>query len=481
MQQQNHLFWRAGFGPTPNMLFQSTPFDAHKYWEALWLTSEKLPTPINVSQNLVDGLMNGLGELGKMEQLNTEAAKEKRQQMQKQSRQNIRNLNLLWLNEMVNSPAQLREKMSLFWHGHFACRNLNSFFQQQLLTTIRDNALGSFSDLLKAVSKCPAMLQFLNNQQNKKNNPNENFAREVMELFTLGRGNYTEKDIKESARAFTGWGFDLSGNFVFRQQQHDAGTKTVLGKTGNLDGDDVLDILLLQKQTAIFITTKIYKFFVNELPDSDKINWLANRFYESGYNIKKLMQDIFTAPWFYQKNNMGNHIKSPIELLVGLRRQLPMTLDNDATQLLFQKVLGQVLLYPPNVAGWPGGQNWIDGSSLMFRLRLPQLLASADAISIKPKNDDDNDMGRLQTAVMEDTKMPNRFRIKAAINWNATIAPYDKTTKENLYNVVSKSILQTNNVPDKTLLEPLAKNDSRASYISSIMILLMSTPEYQLC
>src|SRR4030095_7613275 len=142
---------------------------------------------------------------------------------------------------MVNSRAQLREKMAFFWHGHFACRNLNVFYQQALLDVIRRNALGSFRDMLHEVSKSAAMLNFLNNQQNRKDHPNENFAREVMELFTLGRGNYTEHDIKEAARAFTGWSATLKGEFVFRKFNHDFGTKTVLGKSGDLTGEDVLD------------------------------------------------------------------------------------------------------------------------------------------------------------------------------------------------------------------------------------------------
>src|SRR3984885_10579646 len=157
--------------------------------------------------------------------------------------------------------------MSPFWHGHFASRNVNVFYQETLLDIVRKGALGNFGDLLKEVSKRAAMINFLNNNQNRKDHPNENFAREVMELFTLGRGHYTEQDVKESARAFTGWGADLRGEFVFRKFQHDQGTKTVLGKTGNLDGDDVLNILLEQKQTARFISNKMFRFFVNDEPD----------------------------------------------------------------------------------------------------------------------------------------------------------------------------------------------------------------------
>ena len=264
---------------------------------------------------------------------------------------------------MTNTEAQLREKMSLFWHGHFACRVINSYFQQELLHIIRENATGNFGSMLKAISKSPAMLQFLNNQQNRKSHPNENFAREVMELFTMGRGNYTENDVKEAARAFTGWGFNLQGEFVFRKQQHDDGKKTFLGKSGNFNGDDILDILLEQKQTARFITKKIYRYFVNEKVDEEKIKILSEQFYESGYDIEKLLTNIFTAGWFYEDHNIGNKIKLPVELIFGIRRLLPLDMENEDAQLLFQKVFQEVLFLPPNVAGLAGGKNWIDSSN----------------------------------------------------------------------------------------------------------------------
>src|SRR5690606_13509498 len=154
----------------------------------------------------------------------------RRREFLKLSREVLRNLNLAWMDHMVTTPAQLREKMALFWHGYFACRDLNGIFQQLLLNNIRENALGSFKDLLFTVSKSASMLSFLNNVQNRKQHPNENFAREVMELFTLGRGYYSEHDVKEAARAFTGWSFQPTGEFIFRTQQHDDDRKTVLGK-----------------------------------------------------------------------------------------------------------------------------------------------------------------------------------------------------------------------------------------------------------
>ncbi|MFZ4769531.1 MAG: DUF1800 family protein, partial [Ferruginibacter sp.] len=245
--KNQHLLWRAAFGPMAENAASLDELSQKKLWALLLKSSAKEPIKIAVAQNLSDGLYMGVMDAAKQNEATKAEQGRKRRQ---QSRDDLKSLNILWLQEMVNSEAQLREKMSLFWHGHFACRVINSFFQQELLHIIRTNALGNFGNMLKEVSKSPSMLQFLNNQQNKKGKPNENFAREVMELFTMGRGNYTENDIKEAARAFTGWGFNLQGEFVFRKNQHDTETKTILGKTGNFDGDDVLNILLDQPQTA---------------------------------------------------------------------------------------------------------------------------------------------------------------------------------------------------------------------------------------
>jgi uncharacterized protein (DUF1800 family) len=414
---------------------------------------------------------------------------DEKKMIRKKSREGIKNLNLYWINEMVNSNAQLREKMAFFWHGHFACRNLNIFFQQGLLDVIRRNALGSFRDLLHEVSTSAAMLNFLNNNQNKKDHPNENFAREVMELFTMGRGNYTEEDIKEAARSFTGWGAGINGEFVFRKMQHDYGNKTILGKTGNFDGDEVLDILLEQRQTAWFITKKIYRFFVNDEPDTEKIEWLANRFYKNDYSISGLIEDIFTSDWFYNEKNIGNKIKSPVELIAGIQRILPMKLQNEQALLLIQRVLGQILFYPPNVAGWPAGKSWIDSSTLMMRMRFPQLINDSDVLNVKPKDDDDQMMGRKDDNDEGEAMKTNNGRrlgkagkpINAEIEWSAYIKNFEAVPKEELMNAITKSLLQTKKSVDGNIIKQYADDSSRENFIKTATIQIMSTPEYQLC
>lgn len=452
--KNKHLLWRAGFGVGINQIDD--------------LKNKNIKTIINelfkedsFSEITYDTPDPDLAT----DYMNSTAPAEMKKEMQRINREQNNELNLNFLNTIVNSKEQMREKMAFFWHGHFASRVINPKFNRQLLNTIRKNALGNFKDLLFEVSQSPAMLNFLNNQQNKKDHPNENFAREVMELFTMGRGNYTEHDVREGARAFTGWSYDKEGNFKERKNLHDEGSKTFLGRTGNFDGNDILNIILEQKATAQFITTKIYKFFVNEKPDQDIVNKLSTNFYNSEYDIKKLMTEIFSSTWFYDQKNIGNRIKSPIELMAGMMRILPMHIQNPENLIVYQKLLGQMLLYPPNVAGWPNGKSWIDSSTLMLRLQIPQIWSGLRPLEYSPRQDDDIDMGMKsrETVLNKSFKNPN-----ITIDWDRIEKIFaDKNCEDYLLqNTQSLDMNSVKNFSDKS--------------IKMNVINLMSTPEYQL-
>ena len=478
--KNQHLMWRAGFGPAASQLFQLNTLAPSELFGALKKASSKKPGYIDVADDYLKGLFMGADEI--VRQQRNDADKKR---IRQQNREDLKSLNLYWLDEMVNSDAQLREKMAFFWHGHFACRNINIFYQQQLLHIIRQHALGSFRDLLHAVSTSAGILNFLNAAQNKKGHPNENFAREVMELFTLGRGNYSEDDVKEAARAFTGWGANVSGDFVFRKFQHDSGSKTLLGKTGNFYGEDVLDILLDQPQTAFFITRKIYSFFVNDNIDKEKVQWLSTRFYKNDYNIGLLLQDIFSSDWFFEEQNIGVKIKSPIELLVGIRRMLPMQIENSEVQLVLQRLLGQLLFYPPNVAGWPGGKAWIDSSSLMMRLRLPMLINDRDELNVQPKTDDDQMMGMEDKSERKSDQAKKAMKtvrpINAAIEWDTFSTKFDGVSKDQLLPTITRTLLQTPIQLPENVLKEAIDDSSRENFIRTAALHIMSLPEYQMC
>lgn len=470
-----HLAWRAGFGePLPVI-------EAWTHKKRKQVVNKVLIGPGTGSDNALKVI--DAADLPNYRRTK-DMSEEERKNLRQMNAQGLKDLNISWVDTMTTGEHPLREKMALFWHGHFACRTQNVLFNQQLLDVIRTNALGNFGDLLSAVSKTPAMLAFLNNQQNRKAHPNENFAREVMELFTMGRGNYTETDVKEAARAFTGWGYDADGNFVFREKQHDDGTKTVLGKTGHFNGDDMLKILLDKKATAHFITTKIYRYFVDEPPDPERINELADKFYASGYHVRELMHNIFMADWFYDPKYIGSRIKSPVEWLVGFRKSIPISFERPEIMISFQQILGQVLFYPPNVAGWPGGRNWIDSSSLMYRLQLPQMILYEQAFNITPKEiTPEMGMGNYKVTMDLNEALRKQYarKINSTINWDVYLKDYEKVPRENLADTIAGTLLLTNRNVNKALLENFADTSSRENYIKTITIAVMSTPEYQLC
>lgn len=289
-----------------------------------------------------------------------------------------------WLQEMVTTPSPFSEKMVLFWHNHFVSsqqkvRQPQYLYRQNLL--LREHAVGNFGALLHAIARDPAMVIYLDNASNRKGKPNENFAREVMELFTLGEGNYSEQDVKEAARAFTGWSINgEKGEFLFRAGAHDDGEKTVLGRTGNFDGDAVMNILLAQPQTAEFIVRKLWREFVSPEPNAQEVRRIASVFRDSRYDIRAALRVLLVSDAFYAPENRATLIKSPVDLVVGTLRQFQFTMSDAQPFSLVVAQLGQNLFSPPNVKGWPGGNAWINSSTLLARKQFLDRLFRADGM-----------------------------------------------------------------------------------------------------
>lgn len=275
-----------------------------------------------------------------------------------------------WANRMLNTNRPLEEKMSVFWHGHFATENAKVQDYRLMLgqlEMLRTNATGNFRNLLVGIGKDPAMLIYLDNRQNVKGHANENFAREILELFALGVGNYTENDIKEAARAFTGWD-NIGVTFINRADRHDAGEKTFLGEKGNFDGEQIVDIILKQKACAEFITRKAYRFLVREDLSPDLEAKLAAKLRESKYEFKPLLKTIFLSKDFYSPASYATQIKSPVQLAVSTYKKLGLTEVPGAPYFpIVMTGLGQSLGNPPNVKGWDGGKVWINPSTMLQR------------------------------------------------------------------------------------------------------------------
>ncbi len=301
-----------------------------------------------------------------------EMSQEERQKAQRREQvERALELRAWWTAEMLSTPSPLTEKMTLFWHNHFATsqvkvRVAQLMYRQNVL--LRQYALGNFGALLREISKDPAMLIYLDGAQNRKGMPNENFAREVMELFTLGEGNYGEQDIKEVARAFSGWSIDLDvGEFRFRRPQHDDGEKTIFGQRGRFNGDDVVTLLLKHEKTAEFIVGKLWLEFVSPQPNSAETRRLAKVFREGGYEIKPLLRAMLLSDEFWMPTHRAVLVKSPVELVIGSLRQFRFEVEDPAPFSVVMRQLGQDLFGPPNVKGWPGGETWLNTSTLLAR------------------------------------------------------------------------------------------------------------------
>lgn len=374
-----HLLNRAGFGGTPEEINTLHAMGLAKAVDTLVKGEEdsdlfpvtSMPQPGDLVAHY----------------LRTKAAKteeEKRALFQQQrilERQSINNLRAWWLNRMRYTPYPLREKMTLFWHGHFATsfEKTNVTYQLwQQNETMRANALGNFRILTKEISKDPAMMRYLDTVASAKTKPNENFARELMELFTLGEGVvYTEKDIQESARAFTGYRINKpSQQFMADPKQFDSTDKVFLGRTGPFNGDNVIDIILERPECSEFIARKFWKFFVSDDPPEPAVKEVAAHFKKSDYDIASTMKLIFLSEQFYSPKVVRSQVKSPVQWIVQTARVLDAPLPERGVLDESLNQMGQMLFNPPNVKGWDGGKSWISSSTLLFRYNLAGYIVS---------------------------------------------------------------------------------------------------------
>jgi uncharacterized protein (DUF1800 family) len=281
-----------------------------------------------------------------------------------------------WLYRMAVSSDPLREKMTLFWHDHFATSNrkVNSpLLMAQQNELFRQKGLGSFHELVVAVGEDPAMLIWLDSNSNKKGRPNENYAREAMELFTLGIGNYTEDDVKEVARAFTGWGIDpTTRQTVYNPKQHDGGLKYVLGETGYYDSKSVVDVLFHQQSLYRFIARSLLLQFATPNPSDEWVKQVAKTL-ESTETIGEVLRLLFESDEFYNPQYRLSLIKNPAEYVAGFLRAFEVPLSK--SYISFMRKMGQELYMPPNVSGWEGGASWLQSSSLLARSQFAESLA----------------------------------------------------------------------------------------------------------
>lgn len=361
-----HLLRRAGLGGTPAEVDKLCALGRDAAVDYL-VSYDKIaytPPPPPIHASLAES-----PDRRALRQLSDEERRAVEEERRRLERRALEETRLWWIERLAESPRPLEEKLTLFWHGHFtsgAREVKNSVFMKDQNDLLRRLAGGSFRELLLGISRDRAMLVYLDGNRNNKQKPNENYARELLELFTLGVGNYSEDDVKSAARAFTGWGFDEDG-FSFRARQHDEGVKRFLGRTGNFDGEQIIDIILEQPACARFLARGLLEAFVRPQPEKPLVEALARALRRNKYELRPTLRTLFRSEAFYHEQSRGTLIKSPVELLVGTARTLGVSLDALALAERAMSRMGQELMQPPNVKGWDGGTAWINTATLFDR------------------------------------------------------------------------------------------------------------------
>jgi uncharacterized protein (DUF1800 family) len=328
---------------------------------------------------------------------------------------------------------------------------------------LRRNAAGNFRRFVQQVSRDPAMLDYLNNQQNRKQKPNENYARELMELFTLGIGNYAEQDIKEAARAFTGWAHD-GDEYIFRKFDHDDGIKNFFGRRGNFNGDDVIEIILQHPACPTYIAQRLWTYFVSEPADPAIHQSLGLLIRDSKWDLRPAIQTMLTSKAFYDASVIGSQIKSPVQLVVGTVRLLEV--DPPEIRQLYGALdqMGQVPLMPPNVKGWPGGRMWINTNTLFVRYNTCVYLAGGG----RPVGGGDR----------RALNLPRRG--------NADRPQFRPERDGSAGDIVDEWVMRLIQRPippqrKQVLMEAIDERPNSADSVKRMVQLIVSMPEYQLC
>jgi hypothetical protein len=468
-----HLLNRAGFGGTSAEIEKAVKLGPDGTLDWLFdfpdAPAQELSQTDVPDLSSIEGYPKDFREIQqKLRGMTPDERMQYRQQLMRANREAIVETASWWLKRMAFGPYPLQEKLTLFWHGHFTSSAKDEraamlmWNQNELL---RQFAAGNFHDFVKAVARDPAMLDYLNNQQNRKAHPNENFARELMELFTLGIGNYTETDIKQAARAFTGWAHD-GDDYIFRKFDHDDGIKTFFGQKGNFNGDDVIEIILRHQACPKYIAGKLFKHFVYEDPEQPIVDSLGEQLREGRYELRPVLRTMFSSQAFYSDRAIGAQIKQPVQLVAGTIRMLGVDMPPGRALAAALNQMGQVPLEPPNVKGWPGGRMWINTSTLFVRYNTAVWLAG----------------GGGQVPMARGGK-PGKMKF-AMGRADTNFAPDASASEaEKVVDAWIGRLIQRPVEPDKkkTLIEALGDRPGDEDAVKKMVQLIVSMPEYQLC
>ncbi|MEX0745000.1 MAG: DUF1800 domain-containing protein [Phycisphaeraceae bacterium] len=478
--EARHLLRRAAFGPEPGqadrLAAMGLPAAVDQFVDDERPAEDDLPQPAVDPDLLRPYTQEERRALQAARRAGDQATLDRftaeRQRRLNRDRAMFRGLQEWWLDVMLRTPRPLHENLALLWHSHFATRHRNvrntyHMFQQNAL--FRTHAIGSFARLVRGIVRDPAMLRFLNNDRNRRSQPNENLARELMELFTLGEGNYAEHDIREAARALTGYHVEHN-DFRFNQRQHDHGPKAILGRRDRFNGDELATHLLRRNACAQFVAFKLYRHFVADVTldritpaQASVVRQLGALVRQSDYRIAPVLKALFESQHFYDASVVGQRIKSPVQMLVGTVRMTGCPARQPRLWRIAMDQLGQTLFDPPSVAGWDGGRSWVNTSTLFTRQNLCLYLLTGHSAA-GPRNRDHEPFD--PTPLVAD--LPDR---SPAAVVNALV-----------------NQLVGDHVP-AARREPLVRELQRrtdggglnAESLTALLVLITTMPEYQLC
>jgi hypothetical protein len=466
-----HLLNRAGFGGRPEDIARALDWGLPRTVDYL-VDYEAVPDPFE-PPDLPEG---NEGAIRAMKGISADQRRAMQDEFRRENTQAVGRLRGWWISRMLHTKRPLQEKMTLFWHGHFTSSiedvrlARHMYTQNQLL---RQNCLGNFKQLVLDISRDPAMLRYLDNNTNRKGRPNENYARELLELFTMGIDNYTEEDIKEAARAFTGWTF-RGDEFVFNRAQHDDGEKTFLGETGRFDGTDIIDIIFRQPVTARWICRRLVEFFAYENPEPELIEAMAELLRRNNYEIRPLMRALLQSEAFYSARAYRTQIKSPAHLIVGSVRYLEVR-TSETSLAAAMRLLGQELFNPPTVKGWDGGETWINTTTLFLRYNLSRFLVMG-----RMPSESELRRGIAAARQAQRRQQPAFRNIEPAIC--RVFGPDTAARPEQLVDGLVDRLLQSP-IPAHTR-KWLAEQAARLPLSERTIVvahMIMSMPDYQLC
>ncbi|MFN0128398.1 MAG: DUF1800 family protein [Verrucomicrobiales bacterium] len=497
IEEAAHLLNRAGFGAPPATLREWYALGRAAAVDKLTTPSPSPETPARpawFSQEKYKELVIAVRDerMALMAEGGTTAQQQARQRQLKknlQDRQQATEAVGWWLDRLHAAPAPLTEKMTLFWHGHFATsieKVKDPYLMLQQNELFRSHALGNIRTLTKTVVRDPAMMIYLDTDKSLRTKPNENFAREVMELFTLGEGEYTEDDIKEAARAFTGLKINrLLGRSFFHEPSWDAGEKSILGHRGRHRSDDVVDILFRQPACARFLAAKLCAHFISDAPSDKLIAAVAECLRQHDFELTPVLRTLFLSAEFYAPVHRRAQIKSPVQFLVQTRHALGLASLPRPLQLGILQQLGQNLFRPPNVAGWDGGRAWINTNTLLARYNIAGFLVKGPSGGYRPPMVTGRNAAQVKNRHARD-RLARQLASKASVDLASMVPPDLRHDRTALIQSLSERLFHTSldadtRRPFEEYLAGQGESEVSDAVLANLIHLMMSTPHYQLC